>query len=319
MSFTGFPDGTTSIGGPVIAGAGSVSIPNFCAKVLFVDSSTGAPSGDGTDPSAPLSTIAAALARFQSAQAGGTIYVFPGTYDENLTITVDYVAIIGCVFAGYARPDVAPAAGAAITVAAQGFYTRHMRFVSEDTDSVIQNGNGFVYDDCVFDGTAGQAATEANLRLVPHATDDSFTASEGIIANSYFRGSTSGAGIIIQHGLATGSGVGPSDVQIVNNRFTANAVDMLSAVNSTGGGTGIFTNFTISGNQFLTASAAYVYINFAAGAAGDLTANNALISGNWFNDDALISAQVVLTGQAKTCFVGNFDAAGVVNGAAFNN
>jgi hypothetical protein len=214
---------------------------------------------------------------------------------------------------------VVPASGVALTVTGQGFFCQHMRFAGNTSDTAIQNGNGFLYDDCVFDGDAGQAASEACLRLVPHATDDGLTASEGCIQNSLFRGSTTGAGIIFQYGLATGAGVGSSDNVIVNNRFYGNGVDLLSATNSSGGGTGMFTRMTYTGNQHLTGGAAYVYADFAAGAAGDLTGNSAIFSGNYFADDALIAAQFVIAGNTSCFFVGNYDAAGLVDGSAFNN
>lgn len=320
MGFTNFPNGVTSLGIPVV-GSGGVSIPGAndagrTGAVWFVNSE--APGGLGSLES-PFATIQQAI-NAAGDGTGDTIYVFPGSYAETLTVTKSALSIIGAILGGYERPDVVPTTGKALTVSTgQGFYCRHMRFYSADSDVVTQNANGFVYDDCVFDGDAGMAANEACLRLVPSATDDSYSASEGIVQNSLFRGATSGAGIIIQHALAAGGGEGTTDNQIIGNRFVGNGADLLSAVNTNGGGAGIFLRTLISGNQFLTSGASYVYINFFAGAAGDLTANNAVISQNWFCDDAIVIGQILIAGQAKVCFVGNFDSAGVINGAAFNN
>jgi hypothetical protein len=313
MSFTNFPNGLTSFGIPVLGG-GQISIPNRPEQIFFVDQ-TGAFSTTGTQSS---TTIQAALNQVISG-AGATIFVFPGTYEENLTIAdLDYVSIIGAMIPGYARPDIAPSTGIVLEVTtSQGFVAQNVRFAGSDADTVIQRGNGFIYNNCVFDGDAGQAATEGNLRLVGVAADDSYTASEGIVANSYFRGSTSGAGIIIQH-AANPSGVGTSDNQIIGNRFVANGVDLLTAANVSGGGAGIFINYLIAHNFFQTVGAAYVYADMDQGAAGDLTANSGLICNNWFADEALVAAQFDIATMANVIFTGNYDAAGLVDGSAFN-
>lgn len=310
MALTHFPNGVSSFGVPVPAGIGVPYQPN--GNVWWVNAGA---SGSGTSPEDAFGTIQGAVDR---AISGDTIMVFAGTYDENVTVDDDYIAIIGAQLGNYARPDLVPEEGVALVVNGQGFYTRHMRFASADSDSVQWLGNGGQAFDCVFDGDSGQAATEANLRLVGNADDDSYTASENIFMDCLFRGSTSGAGVIIQH-AALPSGVGCSDNQFVNCRFVANAVDFLSAVNVDGGGAGIFLNTLITGCQFMTSGAAYVYIDFAAGAVGDLAANTCLISNNWFADDALIAAQVVIAGQPGDFFVGNYDAVGLVDGSAFNN
>lgn len=312
MALTHFPNGVSSFGVPV--GPAAFSVPHQPnGNVWWVLSGA---SGSGTSPEDAFGTIQAAVDR---AISGDTIMVFGGEgYDETVTVDDDYISIIGAQTAGYARPDLAPDAGVALIVNGQGFVTRHMRFVSADSDSVQWHGNGGMAIDCVFDGDAGQAATEANLRLVGNADDDSYTASENLFMDCLFRGSTSGAGVIIQH-AALPSGVGCSDNQFVNCRFVANGVDFLSAVNVDGGGAGIFLNLLITGCQFMTVGAAYVYMDMDQGAAGDLAANSCLISNNWFADEALIAAQIDITGQANCMFVGNYDAAGLVDGSTFNN
>ncbi len=309
-SLTHFPNGVSSFGIPVPAGIGVPYQPN--GNVWWVNDGA---SGSGTSPEDAFGTIQGAVDR---AIAGDTIMVFSGSYDETVTITANYISIIGAQLGGYGRPDLAPAAGVALIVSGQGFTTRHMRFVSADSDSVQWHGNGGAAIDCVFDGAAGQAATEANLRLVG-ATDSSHSASENLFLDCLFRGSTSGAGIIFQYALAAAGGAAVTDNQIINCRFYANGVDLLSATNTNGGGAGIFLNLLVTGCQFLTVGASYVYMDMDQGAAGDLAVNSCLISNNWFADEALISAQIDITGQANAMFVGNYDAAGLVNGSTFNN
>lgn len=295
----------------------SVGFPLKNGKYLYVDAATGSNGLSGTTADNALKTIAQALVL---AQSGDVIFIAPGTYAENLVVTKDYITMIGYSQSGYARPDIVPVAGPALIVSTgQGFVAKHIRFSSADSDVVVQNANGFKYEDCVFDGSAGMSATELLLRLVPSATNDAYSASEGKILNNLFRGSN-GSGIGIQHALAAGGGEGTTDNEIVGNRFYGNVVsDIKSFVNTNGGGAGIYINYSIHNNQFLTTGASYVYINFAAGAAGDLTANACLISDNYFADEAIIAAQILLTGQAKAHFAGNFDDVGIINGSSFNN
>ena len=166
------------------------------------------------------------------------------------------------------------------------------------------------------------ASTEVLLRLVGGNGDDSYSASECRIIDCLFRGSN-GSGIGFQHALAADGGEGTSDNQILGCVFVDNAVsDLKSFVNTNGGGAGIYLRTLISGNRFMTAGAAYKYIDFSAGAAGDLAANSGLICGNWFADAALTGGtgnQIDLGGQALVMFVGNYDAAGLVDGSAFNS
>lgn len=292
----------------------STGFPLRNGQVIFVDGSSGSDGEDGTTADVAVRSLTRALAL---AQAGDIIMVALGTYDENVVVSKDYITMIGCGISGYARPNIAPTAGIALSVGtAQGFVAKHLRFVSADSDSVVQKGNGFLYEDCVFDGDSGQAATEANLRLVGDA-DDSYTASEGKVLNCLFRGS-GGAGIIMQH-APNPSAVGTTDNEIAGCRFVGNTVDILSAVNVSGGGSGIYLNLSLHDNQFMTVGAAYVYIDMAAGAVGDLAANSGLMSNNFFADEALIAGQIVLTTQPNVMFAGNYDAVGLVDGSTFNN
>lgn len=310
---TNFPNGVSSFGIPQLGGQ-VLSVPNRPNQILFVDSS-GAFSSTGSQY---YPTIQDAIDAVTSG-AGATIFVFPGTYEENLTVTdKDYLTIIGAMIPGYARPDIAPSTGVCLaSVRSQGLVLRHLRFAGSDADVVQHDGNGFLFEDCVFDGDAGMAATEACLRLCGNSADDSYSASEGVVQGCLFRGATTGAGIIIQH-AANPSGVGTSDNILSGNRFYGNGVDLLTATNVSGGGAGIFINYLIEKNYFMTVGAAYVYADMDQGAAGDLTANSALITDNRFADEALVAAQFDIATMANVIFAGNYDAAGLVSGAAFN-
>ena len=312
MTTTNFPNGVTSYGVPVIPQGISFSKNS---KVFFVAPNGG---GNGTSVNQPVPTIQGAIDLCRSG-FGDVIFVAPGTYAENLTIVgKDYISIIGCVTPGYARPDVVPAAGIALScTTSQGLVLQHMRFASSDSDSVVNEGNGFQFVDCVFDGDSGQSATETNLRLVGNSADDSYTASEGLIQDCLFRNSN-GSGLTFQH-AATPSGVGTTDNRIINCRFYGNAQkDIISAANTSGGGAGIVLTTEINGCQFLTKNkAVYMTLNTVSFAGGDAALNSGLISGNSFANTASLNNTKIAIGGTALVFTGNFDAVGVTNGSAF--
>lgn len=308
---TNFPGGLTSFGVPVLGNA--LGIPIGQGIVAFVGSAQQtAPFAIGGAQVYP--TLQGAV---NAAPEGSVIFAAPGSYVETVTVSEDYITLIQLLGAGYGRPDVVPATGPALIVHGQGFTSVGMRYAASDDDAVRQHGNGFQYFDNVFDGSAGQAATEACLRLVG-AVDDSHTASEGIVDNNLFRGSTSGAGIIMQWALAAAGGAGTTDNRITRNRFVANGIDLLTATNVSGGGAGIFQRLLLAGNWFMTVGAGYVYADMNQGGGPDLAVNSGLFSGNFFADESLAAAQFVLTGQANAIFTGNWAANGIVDGTAFN-
>jgi len=159
-----------------------------------------------------------------AADSGDVIYVQPGTYDENLVITKDYLTIVGAQLGGYGRPDVVCTTGIALVVRAQGFVCKRMRFHnSTNADTVRIEGNGFHFDDCVFDGNALQATVQAVVRIWTHVSDDSFTGSEGVIQNSLIRGGgAKGLAFDCQHAAV---GVLPTDNVIDNVRFADNVAE----------------------------------------------------------------------------------------------
>jgi len=319
MSLTNFPNGVTSFGVPVLP-VGVSFAKN--AKRFFVDASLGSDGNDGLSVNSPIATIQKAVDMCTDG-AGDSIFVAPGTYAENVVITSkDYISIIGAVIPGYAKPDVAPTTGIALNcVTSQGLVLKHMRFVSEDSDTVVNQGNGFHFSDCVFDGTSGQAATEANLRLVGNADDDSFTASEGRVIDCMFRG-CGGDALIFQHANAP-NGVGISDVEVIGCRFYGNTGDdIATAANTSGGGPGIGinVNFLLHECRFMSVDkTVYIDMDQVAAGGGVGTTNTGLLSGNWFADDAALDATKIDISGTNYRFVGNFNAIGVVDGSSFDN
>lgn len=310
MALTNFPNGLTSFGVP-LGGPGPVSIPTGNGKVLFVsaDGQVGPP---GAGVEIVSTTIQAAIDACTSG-AGDTIFVFPGSYDENLTIDgKDYVTIIGCQIGGYERPDVGKATGSAITITnSQGVVLRHMRFYNEDnTDVALIDGNGFVIDDCVFDGNSNMTANKACLALNASDTDDSYTASEGVVSNCLFRGSAA-LGMRFESGASPASGVGPTHNQIVGNRFVGITGADLKSVD---GGTATYTfqDNNVTGNQFMDFNKA-LYIKLDAKAA-----DRGIISGNYFASDTALDGTSIDLSGTSIAFVGNFASAGVVDGTTFN-
>lgn len=173
------------------------------------------PDGDG------YTTIAAALADCLSGR-GDTVLVMPGTYEENLVVTKDYVAIIGAL-GGYGKPDVIPATGVALIVRAQGFYTDRMRYASDGQDSdvvQIEGNGGVIGDDVVFDGDTAMGDTKAILRMWTHTSDDSFTGSEWKVGACLIRGSGGfGLALDCKHAAV---GVLPTDNYFHGVRFADN-------------------------------------------------------------------------------------------------
>lgn len=301
----------------------------FGGKSFFVNNATsglqegavGASDGNsGESPNEALSTIQEAIDRCVSGR-GDRIIVFPGSYDENLTITSkNYITIQGALNAGYARPDVVPTTGKALVIDnSQGIVLRHVRFASADSDTVTNEGNGFLFEDCVFDGDAGQAATETNLRLVGDGADDSYTASEGKIINCLFR-NCGGDALMFQHAAAP-SGVGITDVEVIGCRFYGNTGDDISTVaNVSGGGAGIVSRINIAHNYFMTTDkAVYLDLDNASFTAGDELLNDGTLAGNYFADDAALTATKIDISGTNLRWVGGYNGVGIVDGSAFDN
>lgn len=309
MPLTNLPYGVSSFGIPLVGEAGR-SIPNANGQCWFVDDSAGSDGNAGNDPTQALKTIGQAVTKAGNG-TGDSIFVYPGTYAENIVVDKDYLSIIGAVFAGYARPDIVPVTGYPIQVNAQGFSGMRLRTSGTNFDCVAQHGNGFRYADCVFDGD-GSGGT-AGLRLVGLDANTSFTASEGVVMGSLFRGCNTG---LMFDSAAPPNGVGSTDNLIFGNRFYSNAED-IATFNTGIGGVYSVQLVNIIKNYFADKNKA-VYIDITTNADGPAGSQTGLIAGNHFACDAIVAAtQVKMVGTGFT-FVGNFDTVGLVDGSGLD-
>lgn len=309
MPLSHFPYGVSSFGIPVM-GAGTSSpltIPGTNGNVWFVDSVNGSNGNGGTDPSQAFGTITHALL---VARAGDTIFVMVGTYNEAVVVTTDYIAIVGATWAGYGKPDVGPSTtGVPLTVTAQGFMCRHVRFAGNGADVVIQQGNGFAYSDCVFDGDA--TASKAGLRLLPSSTNTHLTASEGIITDCLFRGNA--IGLAFDTGAAP-VGVGSTDNLIAGNRFYTNTLDIATA--DAGTGTYSVQLTDVIGNYFADKNKA-TYVDLTTTNGGAASDQTGTFAQNGFASDTMTTTKIKAVGTGFT-FMGNYDTVGIFDGSGLD-
>ena len=317
-TLTAFPFGVSSFGAPLVGDASIPTGPRTSAQpggnVWFVDANNPG-AHDGMSPATAFLTITQAVAAAASG-TGDTIFVFPGTYAENVVVTKDYISIIGCVFAGYAKPDIGKTGGRGITVTAQGFRAKHCRFFSNDNNSAVhQTGNGFEYVDCVFDGN-GTQTTGGCVRLIPSNLLTGQTASEGEIHGCYFRGTSSTIGAIIMD--TSNLNGGSTDNKIYNNIFTQNTGPDIGTQKSGAAGTYSVQFTNIYGNQFVDKIKA-TYIDITTNEDGAAANQKGSINGNYFANDSapMTTTQIKMVGTGFT-FSGNYNTSGVVVGSALD-
>lgn len=308
---TTYADGLFQYGGQPVGSLG-VSVPNRSAVqgsggVFFVDQTNGADGNPGTSPLLPLATIQRAFDLCADG-GGNTVFVMAGSYDENLTVTKDYVSLIGVTIGGYARPDIVPASGVPLTVTGQGFTCQHVRFAPTGADPVDQQGNGFSYVDCVFDGD-GTAAK--GYRLLPSSTDTHLTASEGEIAYNLFRGNA--VGLIFDTGAAP-VGVGSSDNWIHHNRFYSNTLDIATADAGSGLYSAQLTNVT---DNFFADKNKATYIDLTTTNGGAASAQTGTFARNGFASDTMTTTKIKAVGTGFT-FMGNYDTVGIFDGSGLD-
>lgn len=248
-----------------------------------------------------------------AAQSGDTVFIQPGTYDENVTVSTDYITLVGAQVGRYGWPDLAATTGVALTVDAQGFVCKRVRITSGDADCVLQEGNGFIYESCVFDGD-GQAATEGLVRLKGNATDDSKTASEGLFKDCLFRGNAAGDGLIFDTGDAPGNGVGSTDVQVIACHFVGNAQDMTTQ--DTGGGVYSVQYLLVKDCTFEDKNKTN-YIDFTTSNGGAAADQNGTIDGCYFATDSITTTNIAIVGTGFTV-VGCYDTVGVQDGSGLD-
>lgn len=316
MPLTNFPNGITSFGAPVTGYLPTMPGPN--GSVWFVDSDNGSDGANGQDAQNALATIQRAV---NVARAGDIVLILPGTYAENIVITgKNYLTLIGAQIPGYARPDIAPVSGMALNiVTSQGIVLAHLRFASPaaDTDLVRNEGNGFLFTDCVFDGDAAQGNAKALLRFQCGVTDTHFTASEGIVDGCLFRGS-GGVGIAFDTSASGTVNVGSTDNAIRNCKFINNDQADIVTQDTSGVGTYSIQRAAIGpGNIFATKNAT-TYIDLTTTNGGAASDQNGTIVYNFFACDAIVAGgQVKMVGTGFT-FVGNYNTVGVKDGSGLD-
>lgn len=274
-------------------------------RVFFVNKNTGSDANDGETWDKAKATIAAAMAVCVSGR-GDRIYVAGGAaYGENLVITKDALQIIGAELGGYQRPDIGVAGGHALFVRAQGFVAAHLRLAAVGAFQALrQQGNGFLYNDCVFDGAAADA-----VRMHPDKDDDSYTASEGKLLDSLIRGGTNGIRFV-NPGPGVEGGIGPTDVEVRGCRLYGQAASAITDEDNAGSNGSSFENCVVDDCDFLEpGGGAYAYVSMGA------PNSKGVISRARFNETLLVAAQVMAPVGVK--LVGAFDATGVVDASAF--
>lgn len=288
-------------------------VPAMGGQVFFVDATYGAGGMDRGAQDKPLATIDQALDRCVSGR-GDVIIINPGTYAENVVIDKDYITLIGGFVSGYARPDIVPAAGLALSVDnAQGFVAIRCRFASDGQDSDVCRieGNGWKLIDCVLDGDAAMGDTKAILRLWCDTADDSYTASEGRMEDCLVRGS-GGFGIAfdVQHATV---GVGPTHCYFRGVRFLANDKEDVMAL-ETAAGTYSIQDTVFEGCHFLSRNkATHVDIDTNNGA----TNTGVVFLGCTFWDDTLDTTAVKVA-TANGGLIGCSSLDGVADGDALD-
>lgn len=291
-----------------------VTLPNAGNGTDYFVDPTGDDNNSGTSWSQPLATVQAAVNKCTSG-AGDRIYVKPGTYEEEVSVSEkDYVSIIGVALNGYGRPDIISAAGVVLTVnLSQGFVAKNIRFANDgfDADVARVEGNGFVFEDCVFDGEATMGATKALLRLWCDAADDGYTASEGRISRCLFRNSP-GYGIAadVQHATV---GVGPTHNVVEDCRFLANTAEDIIAL-ETAAGTYSMQDWLVARCYFMSKNKA-THIDISTNNGATNTGN--VFAGCYFFDDTIDTTAIKAAGTGSG-FIGCASLDGIFDGDALD-
>ena len=261
---------------------------------FFVDAENGSDTYDGLAWGRAKATIQAAITLCTTGK-GDIIWIAPGTYEEELTLTKDYVRLEGAMDNGYARPDIAPTTGKALYAStAQGVTLRHLRFVSVDDDVVHLEGNGSLIEDCVFDGE-GIGATKALLRLQGRTDDDSYTGSEGIVRDCLFRLS-GGYGLAFDTGSGSGNGVGVTHALIERCRFLDNTGVDVVALKTGVGGVYSVQDVLLSRCHFMEPKNKATWIDITTNADGAAANQTGMLEDCYFNDDTVDATAIKISG-----------------------
>lgn len=311
---TAFQSGVMSYGLPVMPMG--LGIPQGRGgSTWFVNNDPAQGGNDSNDGTVnyPLLTINGAI---DKASAGDSIGIFAGSYPENVVVDKDFLTLFGVQNSGYAKPDVVPTSGKALyNQAAQGMVLRHIRFAAPaaDTDLLLVEGNGFIIEDCVLDGNATQGDAKALIRLKGNATDDSYTASEGIIRGCLFRGS-GGDGIIFDT-AAPAVGVGETDDVIESCIFVG--IDQIAiATADTGPGLYSIQRGVIRFCLFEDKNKA-TYVDLTTSNGGAASDQSGSFYSNWLATDTMTTTKIKAVGTGWT-FIGNYDTVGIFDGSGLD-
>ena len=305
MSLTNYPNGMTSFGIPMVKGP---TVPRRNGKVFFVDALYGSDSYKGRSINTPLSTLQKAIDLCTSDQ-GDTIYVAPGSYEEQITVDKNYVNIIGMIGGQYGWPDIEAAAGVTLSnETGQGLYLENLRIAATAGNiAAVQGANGYIFKNVRFHG---DTAASLDLRAGNTDEDDSYTASEGWLVGCELAWGSEGI-LFTNPGPSGGfGGVGPTDVRIIDSVFHDITNQDIKDVDTAGSNDSCFGKSLIHGCKFLDRNKA-VYVTLTNGGG-----NTGLISGNFFADDAGLNGTKIAIATGIV-FAGNFDAVGVRDGSTF--
>lgn len=283
---------------------------------FFVDPVNGVDSsGRGRSLDSPAATIQWVHDNLVESGDGDTIWVTPGTCEEQITLTKDYVRVKGLI-EGYGKPDIVSAAGVVLIVRAQGVILQDLRVANDGVDAdVIQiEGNGGRMTRCVVDGEATMGATKALMRLWCHLTDDSYTASEWTFENLMLRGSPGyGLAFDVQDAAV---GVGPTHNVFRDVRFISNtAEDVIALATAVGTYTVQDTLFERCHFGMGTGKNKATHIDIS-------TNTGATNTGNVFafcsvNDDTVDGTAIKAAGTGSS-FIGCYSLDGAINGDALD-
>ncbi len=284
-----------------------VSIPNTNGSLFFVDDTLGNDGNPGDTVERPLKTIQAAINKCTDA-AGETIFVYPGTYVENLTLAKSNVAMHAAIQRGNANfVEVAPTTGIALDVraGALSFVCSGMRFVGTSAAAVWLAADGASFDFCDF-----TSDTSHGLVFKGQTVEAANTGSGAQISRCLFR-ECGGNGI--QVGGASGKSFFATNVNIYDSQFYLNAATGDIKDQAEAGGQTYFSQWCIRGNMFMTRNKA-VYLGMSGGSG----TSECLICGNFFANDTsatdLDATKIALPTGAV--FAGNYTATGIFDGHA---
>jgi len=314
MGATAYPQ-NLSFGAPLVGG-GLVSIPKANGNVFYVDGTNGNDTNFGTTPAIGSGAGVGALKTIQKAvdlcddASASTIYVYPGTYVENVDVgTKSDISIISAQVTGNAkRVAIAPTTGIALTLGAGNrFYAKGIRFVGTSGAGALTQNEGARFDDCDF-----TSDTTHGIRF-KGTVDDSHTGSGTEFNGCLFR-ECGGAGIHIEIGTNGAVGLYPTNVKVHNScQFYLNTDDDIND-DAAGGALAGFSQWDISDNHFMTVDkTTYLDLNGTAGGTECQVSNNKFsitVNTNYATQFQMPSASV-------GGFVGNYSSIGVIDGHTF--